>query len=172
MKKKITFLSLVLFVAAISFAFYNGTKDDKKGDKEIKWGNFENGTKTAKSSSKKIIVDVYTDWCSWCKKMDKTTYGNDEVINYISKNFVAVRLNAESKNKTSYLGQSYTEQQLAQGFGITGFPSTIFFDENQNPITVVPGYIEGQDFMNVLKFINEDIYKTKNFEDYMKSVKK
>jgi thioredoxin-related protein len=132
MKKfNIFFTSVILVTVILSYAFYfNVNSDEKKSSaQEIKWGNFENGINEPKSAKKKMVVDVYTDWCGWCKKMDKATYSNSDVISYINKNFVAVRLNAESKTQMNYLGEKYTEQQLAQGFGITGYPSTIFFDE-------------------------------------------
>ncbi|MGE5683405.1 MAG: thioredoxin family protein [Bacillota bacterium] len=169
--KKILFILLTISTVILSYAFYSDKPQNGKGNKEIKWTNIEKGSKDIKSSNKKMIIDVYTDWCGWCKQMDKSTYGNAEVANYISNNFIAVKLNAESKSQMNYLGESYTEQQIAQGFGITGYPATIFIDENQKPITVVPGYIEGKQFMDILKYIKEDYYKTKSFEEYMQTAK-
>lgn len=162
MKRNIVLLLVVLTAITGAYAFYYPAPD------EVKWTNFDKGISASKSQSKKVIIDVYTDWCGWCKKMDASTYGSSDVAKYIKDNFIAIKLNAESSSKVNFMGQSYTEQQLAQGFGVTGFPSTIFFDEKQQPITVVPGYLDNKQFLNILKFINEGAYKSQTFEEYMK----
>lgn len=144
------------------YAFYNTSEGD------VKWTSFDNGLSASKTQNKKIVMDVYTDWCGWCKKMDASTYKDPEVARYIKDNFVAIKLNAESPSKVKFMGENYTEQQLAQGFGVTGFPSTIFFDEKQQPITVVPGYLDNKQFLSILKFINDGAYKKQSFEEYMK----
>lgn len=162
MKSKIALLFVLITALLGGAAFYY------PGPEEVKWNTFDKGLEASKQENKKVIIDVYTDWCGWCKKMDASTYKNSEVAKYLADNFIAVKLNAESASKVNFMGESYTEQQLAQGFGVTGFPSTIFFDEKQQPITVVPGYLDEKQFLNILKFINEGAYKTQKFEDYMK----
>ncbi|HEX2869251.1 MAG TPA: thioredoxin fold domain-containing protein [Ignavibacteriales bacterium] len=162
MKRKIGILVVIIAALYSAVAFYHPAPE------EVKWTNFDKGLEASKSQNKKMVIDVYTDWCGWCKKMDAATYKNSEVAKYMHDNFIAVKLNAESPAKVGFMGQNYTEQQLAQGFGVTGYPSTIFFDEKQQPITVVPGYLDGKQFLNILKFINEGAYKTQKFEDYMK----
>lgn len=162
MKSKIALLLVVVTALLGASAFYFPAPE------EVKWTNFDKGLEASKAQNKKIVIDVYTDWCGWCKKMDASTYKNSEVEKYIADNFIAVKLNAESPEKASFMGENYTEQQLAQGFGVTGFPSTIFFDEKQQPITVVPGYLDDKQFLNILKFINEGAYKNQKFEDYIK----
>lgn len=162
MKSKAALLFVVIAALLGSVAFYHPAPE------EVKWTNFDKGLEASKKENKKVIIDVYTDWCSWCKKMDASTYKDSEVAKYIAENFIAVKLNAESSSNVNFMGGSYTEQQLAQGFGVTGFPSTIFFDEKQQPITVVPGYLDGKQFLNILKFINEGAYKNQKFEEYMK----
>lgn len=142
-----------------------------ESDGKIKWFKFDDGVTASKKSSKKMVVDVYTDWCGWCKKMDSGTYGEKKVSEYINKEYVAVKLNAESRNKVSFMGEALSEQELSMGFGITGYPATIFLDENQKPITVLPGYVDAQEFLHILKYINEDIYKSKKYEEYRKDIK-
>ncbi|MGE5352060.1 MAG: thioredoxin family protein [Acidobacteriota bacterium] len=162
MKRRIVLLCVLIIAILGSAAFYYPAPE------EVKWTNFDKGLEASKKENKKVLIDVYTDWCGWCKKMDASTYKNSEVAKYIADNFIAVKLNAESASKVNFMGENYTEQQLAQGFGVTGFPSTIFFDEKQQPITVVPGYLDDKQFLNILKFINEGAYKNQNFEEYMK----
>ncbi|HMS53720.1 MAG TPA: DUF255 domain-containing protein, partial [Chitinophagales bacterium] len=64
-------------------------------NKEVKWLTITEAEKAAKKKPKKIMIDVYTDWCGWCKKMDASTFKNPVVANYINQNYYAVKLNAE-----------------------------------------------------------------------------
>src|SRR5215510_179475 len=94
---------------------------------ELKWRAFNAGFDEAKKNNKKIILDVYTDWCGWCKRLDKDTYGNEKVMEYLNQEYVVIKLNAESDSKLTYKDKSYTEASIAQAFGITGYPTIIFF---------------------------------------------
>lgn len=152
-------MMLVLFLGALPV----------NNQKEVNWSSFSKGIEQSKTSGKKMMVSVYTDWCSWCRKMEGSTYTDSKVAEYLKKKYVSVKLNAESKLKTKYQDESYTEQQLAQAFGISGYPATIFLDEKQNPITVVPGYIPADKFIDILEYFGNDVYKTKSYADYLKS---
>jgi len=160
-KKLLTTLLLVAFVCT----GYSGDKSS------LKWMSFTEGLAQAKKTNKKVLVEVYTDWCGWCKKMDKETYANAGVAEYLSKYFVVVKLDAESSNKLMYNGEAYTEQELADAFGITGYPSIIFLKVNGDPITTYPGYADAVKFKKVISFIAEDHYLTKKFEDYIRTVR-
>ena len=135
---------------------------------QLKWKSFNEGMVEAKKSGKKVMIDVYTDWCGWCKKMDKDTYSDGAVADYIDKKYVAVKLDAESSHELQYQGKSYTEQELAAAFGVNGYPSIIFLSGAGDPITVYPGYADAGQFKAILSYIAEDHYKTTKFQDYMK----
>jgi thioredoxin-related protein len=134
----------------------------------LTWFSFNDGLAHAKKTNKKILVDVYTDWCGWCKRMDKETYSDGGVAAYLNKHYVAIKLNAESSSKVTYNGETYTQQELAGAFGITGYPSIIFLKGNGEPITTYPGYADAAMFKKVASFIAEDHYLTKKFEDYVR----
>src|SRR5437899_10583926 len=136
---------------------------------EIKWQKFEAGFEEAKKSNKKIMVDVYTDWCGWCKKLDSEVYGNDKVSEYLSQQYVVIKLNAESGSKLKFAKTEYTEAQLAQAFGISGYPTIIFFDSNGEPLDKISGYMPAADFLPVLKYFGEDFYKDTSWPDFKKS---
>src|SRR5687767_14240687 len=73
----------------------------------VKWMGIEEALEKTKTQPKPIILDFYTDWCGWCKKMMQTTYANPGLAQYINTNFYAVKFNAESKDTIEYLGQKY-----------------------------------------------------------------
>ena len=136
---------------------------------ELKWKKFEAGFEEAKKSNKKIMLDVYTDWCGWCKKLDKDVYGNDKVAEYLSQQYVVIKLNAESGTRLKFDSTEYTEAQLSQAFGVTGYPAIIFFDSNGQPLDKINGYMPAADFLPVLKYFGEDFYKNTSWPDFKKS---
>ena len=156
-------LIAITFVAIGGLEGNNGNSESGLNDKKT----FNEKLELAKSSNKKVLVSVYTDWCGWCKKMDRDTYKNESVISEIENNFVFIKLNAESGDELTYQGEKYTKAQFAAAFGIKGYPATLFLNSNGEPITVVPGYIDSEMFPKILKFISGEIYLKKTFEKYL-----
>ena len=132
------------------------------------WNSFDSGLEAAKSSNKKVLIDVYTDWCGWCKKMDAEVYTDAAVKDYLGKNFVIIKLNAESDGTIHYKGREYTHPQIAAAFGINGYPTTIFLKENGDPITLLPGFLDASKFIYVLSYIAENEFEHKPFDTYLK----
>lgn len=132
----------------------------------ISWLAFDEAVTIAKRDNKKVLLDVYTDWCGWCKKMDSEVYTDPAVINALSASFVAVKLNAESSKPFMFQGRSLTEETFAAGAGVTGYPTTIFLDSESTPITLLPGFVPAERFAHILKYIGENHYKTLSFEEF------
>jgi thioredoxin-related protein len=137
---------------------------------EVKWHSFDEGVALARQENKKILVDVYTDWCVWCKKMDKEVYTNGMVGQTMTSNFIAVKLSAESQKGVTFEGATMSEASLAGSMGVTGYPTVVFLDPSAKPITKISGYMEPKEFASVLRFISEDHYKTKSFQDYKSTI--
>jgi thioredoxin-related protein len=133
----------------------------------LTWNSFDVGFNLAKNTEKKVLVDVYTDWCGWCKKMDSEVYTDREVVKLINDHFILVKLNAESGNSLTFRGKTLSEADLAHELGVSGYPTTLFFDYNANPITDFPGYAAPERFSKVLDFIGKDYYKTVSFQEYV-----
>lgn len=134
---------------------------------EIGWATFDQGLELAKVQKKKVLVDLYTDWCTWCKKMDAETYPHPQVAQELKANYVAIKLNAESSDPVTFNGQTMTSAQFAQAVGVTGYPSTLFLDEDLKPITVVPGYAPPDQFARILTYFSGNHYKSKDFQSYL-----
>jgi uncharacterized protein YyaL (SSP411 family) len=60
----------------------------------VKWLTFEEAIALHKENPKKVLIDLYTDWCGWCKVMDRETYSNAEISTYINENFYPIKFNA------------------------------------------------------------------------------
>ena len=153
--KKIFFVLFVVTFSTSSFA------------KELQWKNFNVGISEAKKSGKKVLIDVYTDWCKWCKQMDAVTYTDPKVQAYLEKNYVLIKLNAEGQESITYAGQKISPAEFAQKMGIDGYPATLFLKGNGDPITVLPGYSEPKMFIHVVSYIGENYYEKKKFDVYL-----
>jgi thioredoxin-related protein len=143
---------------------------------EIHWMTLDEVQVAMKKQPRKVFFDVYTDWCGWCKVMDKKTFSNKEVIKYMNKNFYAVKLNAERQDSVMFMGKlygfvpGYRANQLAVDLlgGRMSYPTSVILEENfQNPAPI-PGYLDVTMMEKILKYLGENIYKSKQFPDYEK----
>ena len=165
----------ILVIGAIAAICAFKPKEHKvpKAKKEgIQWISFEELIKESKKNKRKVVVDVYTDWCGYCKKMDANTFSNPKVAEYVNKKYYAVKLDAESNKTFEYKGKQITERELAgQIFRVTGYPTTIYLDENLEILSPVSGYLEVPIFEKILKFYGEDYYKKQSWPDFEASYK-
>ncbi len=173
----INWIIISLFIVGIiSFGFISGGDD-----KEIHWMSFDEAVKLDAVHPRKIIIDVYTPWCGWCKKMDADTYTNPDIINYINTHYYAVRLDAETadtfhfKDHVFYNPKPHTRgytNELASSLldGKLSYPTTVYMDENFGRLTFVQSYINAADMKPILMYFAEEKYKTMKFEDFKKSL--
>ncbi len=135
------------------------------------WYTFNEGIQKAKKEQKPIVIDFYTDWCSWCKVMDKNTFSAPEVEQYLFTHFIPIRLNAENQTENiKFQNKVFTPRQLTSAFQITGFPSVAFVTSTEEIITVVPGYIEKAKFLKILEYVQQECYRTNvSFDEFLKS---
>jgi thioredoxin-related protein len=140
------------------------------GPDGLNWRSWDAGLREASSAKKPVLVDVYTNWCGWCKRMERDVYSRSEVRDYLSRRFVIVKLNAESAGAAGYEGQSYTERTLASRFRVNGYPTTIFLAANGEHLVNVPGYVTADRFLPLLRYIGEGYYERGvSFEDFTKN---
>ena len=147
---------LLLFSSTFSYA------------QSISWLSFNEALEAQKIKPKKIIMDVYTEWCGPCKMMDKNTFGNRDVLNYINENFYAVKFNGEGNEKINFFDQEFTNpefidrrkgrnstHQLTKFLQVDVYPTIIFFSEEGDPIIPVKGYLNPREIELYLKLIKK-----------------
>ena len=163
----------LLFFFVFIFLFSNA--------QEINWLTIEEAEEANKKEPKKILIDVYTDWCGWCKKMDKTTFMNKDLVEYLNQKFYCVKLDGEDKGTLTFKGVefNYIKQgrrgynELAAGFlqGKMSYPSLVFLDENLVILQAIKGFQTAEELLPIAAFLGENIYLETDWMDYINKTK-
>ncbi len=134
----------------------------------LDWPAFEEAVIQAEAQDKKLIVDVYAVWCPWCRRLQREVYADDAVQAYIKEHFVLTRLDAENtEDSLRFRNYTLTPSEMAAGLGASGFPTTVFLDEEGKYITRLPGFITAPDFLDVLNYVGSEAFVEHTFEEYM-----
>jgi len=143
---------------------------------QVHWYTIEEALEKNKKEPRKIIIDVYTDWCGWCKVMEKNTFNNLIIAEYLNKKFYPVKFNAEQKEDIKigdkvfkYVSsgmRGYHELAAALLQGQLSYPSIVFLDENLGLIYISRGYVQAPQFDMISKYIGENHYKNIKWEEF------
>lgn len=148
--------AIALLMGLSSFTGPEGAKATERQQDEatINWLTIEEAQELSKKEPRKIFIDVYTDWCGWCKKMDKITFTDGEVVKYANQHFYAVKLKADSDNKVMFHGKEVTQAELARALRVSGYPTIVFFDETFSKFQPVSGFRQADEFKKMLMQVN------------------
>lgn len=173
---------IMVLVILLAVIFFFGLKSYFKIDEQkpeeiegtkplaLNWLSYTEGLALAENENKYVLIYFYTDWCSWCKKMDKEVFSDKEIIETMSQNFVSIRINTEAESKVVENGKEITERELAKLYQVSGVPAIWFLESDRKRIAPLPGYVAPQQFKIVLNYIGEGWYKSISFEEYLEKI--
>lgn len=131
------------------------TPIDKLTAKEVTpeglaWYSIDDLDKMTDLGGKKVLVDMYTSWCGWCKVMDKKTFTDPEVVSYLNEHYVLIKFNAEQRAPITFKGDTYEWTQrgrngtnqlaLKMMNGRAAYPTLVYLDQNRDVIKSIAGY--------------------------------
>ncbi len=152
----------------------------------VKWITWEEAVEKNKTEKRKIFVDVFTDWCGWCKVMDRNTFAEAEVAKLLNEEFYAVKFNAEQTADVVFNNVTFKYIDGGGGRGVhqlaaallnnqLSYPNFVFLDEEFKIIPVfpgyqsLPGYRKPEEFHIFLSYVGNDIYKKMGIGDFQKT---
>ena len=178
------FAPILAFVLCLSMATQNASASTARRITDtvaVRWYTIEEALELNAKQPRKIIMDVYTDWCGWCKVLDRKTFSNPVIAKYLNENFYPVKFNAEQTGDVLYMGTLFKNKGMgsrsAHDFvvaltqGKLSYPTMVFFDGDSKPLTVVPGFMEAKDLEPILVFLLDDYYKKQNYESFLATFK-
>ncbi|MCY7358625.1 MAG: DUF255 domain-containing protein [Rudanella sp.] len=170
--KAFSILLLTVCVGLAGFGFTTRLDDPKPADKKIKWMTIEEAFAASQKKPKKIFIDVYTDWCGWCKVMDRNTFTNPVIADYMNENYYSVKLNAEGKEDITLGARTYKTignvHELAATLlkGQMSYPTVVFLNEKLELIQPVPGYQEPRSFHQITTYFAGNHNTKEDFEKF------
>ena len=156
-----------LFYALMAVASVGWAQENQ--DTPVNWMSFEQAVEKSKTEKRMIFIDVYTDWCGWCKVMDKNTFSEANVAKLLNEKFYAVKLDAEQTKDVVFRGTTFKfipsgnkgTHQLATALlkGEMSFPTVVFMDEDFTAPYPYPGYRKPEEFHQYLVYFAEGYFK-------------
>lgn len=169
---------VVLAITLLSMRSEPVTPDPavKAEEPVVRWMTFEEAVEKSRTEKRKIFIDVYTDWCGWCKVMDKKTFNQPAVAKLLNEKFYPVKFNAEQREDVVFHGTTFKfieyggrgTHQLAAALlnNKLSYPTVVFLDEEFKMLLPLSGYREAPEFHKIAQFIGENHYKTQKMQDW------
>ena len=142
---------------------------------QVKWYTIQDAEKLFRDSPRPLFIDTYTDWCEWCKKLDKDVFDDQVIAQILNEKYYPVKFDAESKDPVIFQGKTFINDgklgkfhQLAYALlsGKMSFPTVVFLTSGVEVITPLPGYRSAADFEPFLIYFSGTVWQTKSFEDF------
>ena len=147
----------------------------------INWYTWEEGMTKAEDEPKKFVIDMYTDWCGWCKRMDKQTFQNPDIATYVNENYIAIKFNAEQKGDIMFKEnvykfvkggrRGYHELAAQLTGGKLSYPTVIFLDENKEIIQALPGFLNADTFAPIIRYFAQDKHRSTPWAVFLRNYK-
>lgn len=149
---------------------------------KVNWLTWEQAMELSKKEKKKIVLDVYTDWCKWCERMEEVTFSEPGIAKYLNDNYYPVKFDAEQKQALKYKDKEYKfvksgprgYHELAAallGDNNLSYPSVVFLDENQDVIQAIAGFRSPEEFEQIITYFGKNYYQSTPWSSYTKSYK-
>jgi len=140
---------LLLFVSL--FFWVSATGNKAANEKLLVWQDLSKVESKMKDEPRPIFIEFTAAWCGWCKKMDKTTFQDDAVIQRLNNDFYSVKIDFDNPNKFEFRGNRYTGKEFAKFYGVQGLPTMIVLVAGADQVEKIIGYKTAKQFIKSIK---------------------
>ncbi len=170
MKKENILVVAIVIIAVLGFMIYNNSKsyapvggmtekqpvtvNDESG---IDWQDFEKGLATAKAEKKHVFLYFHADWCTYCKKLKKTTFKDKKVLAFLEENFISISVDTDHN------------MALAEQWRVKGLPTMWFLKSDSSKVDYLKGFVDETQFLTILNYIHTKLYEKMSFNQYMET---
>lgn len=144
---------------------------------ELTWYTWEEAMVLQQKNPKKLMVDVYTDWCGWCKKMDRETFEHPEVAAFLMEHFYPIKLDAEQRETIVFDGVEFDWRDAGRNGihmlayslldGQMSYPTIVFLNERTERIMISKGYKKTGRMLKELQFIHDERYRDTTLDAFL-----
>lgn len=175
----------IVFIACI---FFCGNLFAQSETFPLDWVSIEVAELNNKKEPKKFLIDVYADWCYWCKKIETELASDSILANYLNTNFHLVKLNPEDQTDITFKNKTYKRKSFSYTYSDKTrkvnelvvelinqdfiYPSLIFLDEKLDNISIVEAYKTKEELEKFIKFIGTNAYQSKKWSVFSKEYSK
>lgn len=173
-----------LLLGLITMLFSCQAFSQKEGQSKVNWiaiTQLDAKLKQKPDNQKRIFIDTYTDWCGWCKKMDRDTFEDTLIAKIMNHYFICVKFNAESKEDIVFGGKTYknpnpesrnSTNPLVRELKVNGYPNFAVLNHDLSMATSIPGYHNTQEFELIAVFMGGKYDAKYSWEQFQKIYQK
>lgn len=126
-----------------------------RASQNISWNDYTPGMSLAGKEGKNIFLYFHADWCGYCTKLKKETFTDDRIKAYLNDHFVSIGVDTDKREK------------LARQWGVRGLPTLWFLEPDGTKINNLPGFVNADQLLSILKYIHTQSYKNMSYQEYV-----
>jgi len=127
---------------------------------EIQWMDYDDGMALAKKENKHVFANFTAKWCGYCKKMNKTTFLDPDIVKILSESFISVKIDGDSRDTLNIDGYKITNRNLAKSeYGVGSYPTYWFLDDKGTKLGYIRGYQSKEQLFSYLKYVASREYE-------------
>ena len=166
------FIGVLIVLTALTSNAQTSTNNNKA---TVKWYTLEEAQALNAKAPRKIFIDVYTDWCGWCKVLDNNTFSDPEVAKCLNTYFYPVKFNGEGKEPVVFNGHTFNfnaqhkchDLAIAILQGKMSYPSMAFINEKLELLTLLQSYLPPEELLPILVFFAQNYFEKMKWQEFI-----